>query len=97
MTTPEDRLAMLQSREDLPEEVRRQLCKVPPHEWLRVQIIEVIREHKSLKVDEIIVGLWRKYKKVTTKRTVYSRLQELCDTGEIERVKIGCYKVKETT
>lgn len=95
MTSPEDRLALLNKRDDLPEELKQQLCKIPPKDWLRVQIVEVIREHGVLNVDEILVGLWRGFKKMTTKKTVYQRLSELCDTGEIERVKPGHYRVKE--
>jgi hypothetical protein len=90
-----DDIALLNKRDDLPEEVKRELRKIPMKESLRVQIVELLRVYGLLNVDEIIVGLWRTFGKVTTKRTVYVRLQELCDTGEIERVKAGHYRVQE--
>lgn len=94
--TPEHRLAMLtEARKDLPEEVRRQLSKVDPRDWLRVQIVEAMRGRGVQSVDDLIVNLWVKFKRVTTRKTVLTRVSEMCDTGEIERVKRGFYKLPE--
>lgn len=97
MTTPEDRLALLKKRDDLPEEVKRQLCAVPPREWMRIQIVEVLREYGVLNVDELIIGLWVKFKRISTRKTVLTRITEMCDNGEIQRVKRGFYKLPEET
>jgi len=95
MTTPEDRIAMLSKRDDLPEEVKRQLGKVPPREWLRVQIVEVLRSGQEMHIDEILAQVWRLFKKIANKRSVNNRLIELCQSGEVKRIRHGFYKITE--
>lgn len=94
--TPQSRLAML-SRVDLPEEVKRELCKVSPRDWMRVQILGVMHGKAVMCIDEIIVSLWVEFKRISTRKVVCNRLSEMCETGEIERVKNGHYRLPEET
>lgn len=89
---PEDR-QLLSNRDDLPDEVKSQLCSVNSREWIRVQIVEVLRVYGTLNIDEIIVALWRNHQRVTTRKTVYNRIQELSQAGEIKRAKLGYYQL----
>jgi len=96
--TPEARLAMLNAtREDLPEEVRSQLSKVSPRGWLRLQIVSVLTGANMMSPDEIIVSIWKEFKKVVTRKVMLTRLSEMYATGELERVKRGFYRLPKET
>lgn len=78
--------------EDLPEEVKAQLSGQKPKEYMRVQIVELLCKHGVMSLDDLVISFWKDCKKVVTRKTIHTRLSELCDCGKIERVARGLYK-----
>ncbi len=79
--------------EDFPEELRRQLSKIPQKDSLAWQVLTVMRGQDVMSLDEIIIAIWRKSGKVSKRRCVHTRMQMLSDTGHVERVMRGFYKL----
>lgn len=82
--------------DDLPDEVKAQLTGQKPKEFMRVQIVELLCKYGVMSLDELVIAFWRDCKKVVTRKTIHSRLGELCDCGKTERVGRGIYKAGGT-
>ncbi len=61
---------------------------------LKGQMLELFELKEVLSIDDLIVGMYNKYKHETDRRTISVNLSFLKQENYIERVGIGEYKLK---
>lgn len=81
--------------DDLPIEVKNQL-QIFNLKKIETQIIEIIKSYeKYANIDEVMVGLYRKYKIIIDRKDLMHRLYRLYKRGNLIRIegKKGVYKI----
>lgn len=83
------------SLDDLPEELKKQL-QIAKIDDLEEKIIEIIKDFdKIANLDEILVGLYRKYEIIQDRAYLANKMYRMVKAGHVESVKgkRGVYKM----
>lgn len=81
---------------DLPQELLKQLKLTYPIAVGKQVVVVLQQDLENIgTIDEIIVGIYKRYKKVVPRRTLRTELSRLKKLGTLKRINQGIYSVKE--
>lgn len=81
----------------LPEQLRKQI-KETKSLTIRKQIIIVMKYdlEKTATINEILVCIYRRYKRVLKKQSLYTNIEQMMKTGVLKSIERGIYTLNET-
>lgn len=81
----------------LPEQLRKQIKEITPFSMKKQ--ISVVLEYdleKTATINEILVCIYRRYKTVLNKRSLYATLEQMRRDGVLKSIDRGIYTLKES-
>ena len=83
--------------DSIPEELKKQIKETTPFSMKKQ--ISVVLEYdleKTATINEILVCIYRRYKTVLNKRSLYSTLEQMRRDGVLKSIDRGIYTLKES-